>query len=72
LYEVVGVFKVIICVVLPFSYLNFANRGISASGGGMAYKAEFKKSNEVRFACGGSESFGKTARHRLREEWSRS
>jgi hypothetical protein len=65
--EVVGVFKVIIGVVLPFSYLNFTNRGISASGGGMA-KAEFKKSNEVRFVCGGSESFGKTARHRVREE----
>jgi hypothetical protein len=36
-----GVLKVIICVVLPFTYLNFTNGGVSAAGCGMPHYAGF-------------------------------
>jgi hypothetical protein len=37
-----GVLQVIVLAIFPLSYLNFANIGVSAAAGGMAYKAGFK------------------------------
>jgi hypothetical protein len=46
---VVGVFEVIIYAIFPLSYLNFTDRGISASRGGMADVAGFYESNKAGF-----------------------
>jgi hypothetical protein len=47
--EVVGLLKVIVRAEFPFPFLNFTNRGVSAVGGGMAYKEELKEFNTIRF-----------------------
>jgi hypothetical protein len=72
----VNIFKFIICAILPFSYLNFANRGVLAVRGDMAYKAGFKQSNKSALwagglSCVGKMSSGKNAGQRVREELSR-
>jgi hypothetical protein len=51
--EVVDVFKVTIFAILPFYYLNFTNRGISASRGSMADETGFYEANKVSFMCWG-------------------
>jgi hypothetical protein len=54
--EVVDALMVIVRAICPFSYLNFTNRGVSAAGGGMAYKAGFELCNKIMFAGWRSES----------------
>jgi hypothetical protein len=50
-----GVGEVIICVVLPFLYLNLCNRGVSSSSVHMFGESRFEAPDEVRFVCGGSQ-----------------
>jgi hypothetical protein len=51
--KMMGVLLVTLCALIPFPYLNFTNRVISPSEGGMAYKEGFKKSNKTIFVCWG-------------------
>jgi hypothetical protein len=39
--KVVGVLKVVISAIFPFSYLNFTNGGMSTSRGGVTDEAGF-------------------------------
>jgi hypothetical protein len=53
--ELRGVRDLIVCAVLPFSYVNLFNRGVSVTGVRVPEESWFEKADEVWFADGGSE-----------------
>jgi hypothetical protein len=70
--DVMGVLKVIVYVVFPFTYLNFTNGGVSAAGCGMTHYAGLSSRVCVLGvkSSAGILSSGMISGQRVSEEWS--